>query len=66
MSADDLFEAALHKALRRVYLLDDTGSGQPYTHSAATNLQFDYFKRSYRYWLDGCPPSSTSPAPQCC
>lgn len=41
------------RALRRVYLLDDTGSGQPYTHGTGSNPRFDYFKLSHRYWLDG-------------
>lgn len=40
------------KNLRRIYLLDDAATGQPYDHAAETT-SFDYFKVSHRYWLDG-------------
>jgi hypothetical protein len=39
-------------ALRRVYLLDDAGTGSPYAHGG-DNPQFDYLKLPHRYWLDG-------------
>jgi hypothetical protein len=41
------------RTLRRVYLLDDSGSGVPYTHSNAGQSRFDYFKLPHSYWLDG-------------
>lgn len=40
------------KNLRRIYLLDDAATGQPYDHSAES-ANFDYFKVPHSYWLDG-------------
>jgi len=39
--------------LRRIWLLDDTGSGTPYTHSGEKTFKPDYFKLPYAFWLEG-------------
>lgn len=38
--------------LRRVWLTDESGSGEPYRHGRARG-QLDYFKLPYAYWLEG-------------
>ncbi len=37
---------------RRLFLLDESGSGAPYLHSRG-GKRLDYFKLPYTYWLDG-------------
>jgi hypothetical protein len=40
--------------LRRIWLLDESGSGEPYTHGAHDeNNRLDYFKLPYSFWLEG-------------
>jgi hypothetical protein len=39
-------------ALRRVYLLEESGTGTAYTHDSDSR-RFDYFKLPHDYWLDG-------------
>lgn len=40
--------------LRRVWLLDDTGSGSPYAHGRAVKGQsLDYFKLPHAFWIEG-------------
>jgi hypothetical protein len=39
--------------LRRVFLLDETGSGEPYMHGLASERKPDYFKLPYAYWREG-------------
>lgn len=40
-------------SLRRIWLLDDGGTGNPYDHGNSDQFKFDYFKLSHSYWLDG-------------
>jgi hypothetical protein len=37
--------------LRRIYLLDESGSGDPYRHASGSK-RLDYFKLSYTFWLE--------------
>ena len=39
-------------SLRRIYLLDDGGTGKPYAHGGGPG-RFDYLKLPHSYWLDG-------------
>jgi hypothetical protein len=39
--------------LRRVWLLDDTGSGAPYNHGGTSVKRSDYFKVPHAFWLEG-------------
>jgi hypothetical protein len=52
LEAQQLIHTARDGALRRIYLLDESGDGEPYRHPAATH-QPDYFKLPYAYWLEG-------------
>jgi len=47
-----LIRTARDGRLRRVWLLDDAGSGAPYGHGDATARR-DYFKLPHAYWLEG-------------
>jgi hypothetical protein len=38
--------------MRRVWLLAETGSGEPYRHGRS-HRHLDYFKLPYLFWLDG-------------
>lgn len=39
--------------LRRVWLMDDSGSGDPYTHDTKDkSRRLDYFKLPYSFWFD--------------
>ncbi len=39
--------------LRRIWLLDDTGSGAPYAHGGEATHKADYFKLPHAFWLEG-------------
>ncbi len=39
--------------LRRIWLLDDTGSGDPYLHGSDSGARPDYFKLPHTFWLEG-------------
>lgn len=40
--------------LRRVWLLDESGSGRPYTHETKDkDKKLDYFKLPHSFWLEG-------------
>lgn len=39
--------------LRRVWLLDDTGSGISYGHGGTSGKRSDYFKVPHAFWLEG-------------
>ncbi len=39
--------------LRRIWLLDDTGSGAPYVHGGDAIPKADYFKLPHAFWLEG-------------
>ena len=46
---------------RRIFLLDESGSGEPYTHGAGRK-RLDYFKLPYAYWLEGWAERLSLPA----
>lgn len=48
-----LLRTARDGRLRRVWLLDDTGSGEPYAHGGAAVGKRDYFKLSHAFWYEG-------------
>lgn len=48
-------------SLRRIYLLDETGSGAPYAHPARSKTP-DYFKLPYAYWYEGWHENLSLPA----
>ncbi len=49
--------------LRRVWLLEETGSGAPYAHgSAAKRERLDYFKLPHAFWLEGWNERLSLPA----
>lgn len=52
LEQQQLVRSQRDKSLRRIYLLDDAATGQPYDHAPETT-RFDYFKVSHGYWLDG-------------
>lgn len=39
--------------LRRIWLLDETGSGDDYQHGGEATRQADYFKLPYHFWFEG-------------
>jgi hypothetical protein len=39
--------------LRRIWLLDDAGSGASYGHGSASAKRSDYFKLPHAFWLEG-------------
>lgn len=47
-----LIRSERDRLLRRIYLLDENGSGMPYEHPARSSRP-DYFKLPYAYWLEG-------------
>jgi hypothetical protein len=48
-----LLRTARDGRLRRVWLLDDTGSGAVYSHGGASAGKQDYFKLPHAFWLEG-------------
>ena len=52
LEQQQLVRSARDRSLRRIFLLDDAATGEPYEHSADSTT-FDYFKLTHRYWLDG-------------
>lgn len=51
LDANGLTRSKRDGTLRRIYLLDESGSGSPYTHPARTRSP-DYFKLPYAYWTE--------------
>jgi hypothetical protein len=47
--------------MRRVWLLSESGSGEPYRHGGS-HRQLDYFKLPYAYWIDGWSEQLDLPA----
>ncbi len=48
-----LLRTARDGRIRRVWLLDDTGSGAVYAHGKASVGKQDYFKLPHAFWLEG-------------
>lgn len=56
-----LVRTARDGRLRRIWLLDDAGTGVPYTHGDATTKR-DYFKLPYTFWFEGWNENLDLPA----